>query len=227
MRPSASSPEPVAVSWSGGKESALSLWRVLREGRLYPSLLLTVITEGYDRVSLHGVRRELVEEQASALGLRLREVFIPRDCSNEDYEERMGEAVRELEGEGIRGFVFGDVFLEDVRRYREERLLRGGLRGYFPLWGEETGRLMEEFVREGFRAVVVCVNGSLLDPSFLGREVDSEFLRDLPPSVDPAGERGEYHCFVWDGPPFRRPVKVRRGERVKRGEFYYVDLLPG
>jgi uncharacterized protein (TIGR00290 family) len=218
--------EQVVVSWSGGKESAMSLWKVLRGGELHPAGLLTVITEGYDRVSMHGVRRELVEGQASALGLKLHEVFIPKDCSNEDYEARMAEAVGRLHKDRISGFVFGDVFLEEVRRYREEKLLRGGLRGYFPLWGEKTNKLVRDFIKLGFRAIVVCVNASALDKSFVGREVDEGFLNDLPSSADPAGENGEYHCFVWDGPIFKRPVRVSVGEVVHRENFYYCDLLP-
>lgn len=191
-----------------------------------PVGLLTVFTEGYERVSMHGVRRELVEAQARSLHLPLCPVYLPRECSNEEYERRMGEAVRGFLERGVRGWVFGDIWLEEVRRYREEKLLTGGAVGYFPLWGEESGKLMRGFLQAGFRAVVVCVDGRVLDPSLLGREVDEGFLEELPPSVDPAGERGEYHCFVWDGPPFEHAVDFERGEVVRRGDLYFCDLIP-
>lgn len=199
---------------------------MLREGRMNPVGLLTVLTEGYERVSMHGVRRELVEEQAKALGLPLHVVYLPKQCSNEEYERRMGETVRCFLERGIRGWVFGDVWLEEVRKYREEKLLAGGAIGYFPLWGKGSNRLMGEFLSAGFRAVVVCVDGRVLSPSFLGREVDRDFLGELPASVDLAGERGEYHCFVWDGPIFKHPVLFEKGEIVRRGNFYFCDLLP-
>lgn len=191
-----------------------------------PVGLLTVFTEGYERVSMHGVRKELVEEQAEALGLPLYSVYLPKECSNEEYERRMGEAVRGFLERGVRSWVFGDVWLEEVRRYREEKLLTGGAVGYFPLWGKGSNRLMGEFLSAGFRAVVVCVDGRILSPSFLGREVDRNFLGELPPSVDLAGEKGEYHCFVWDGPIFKHPVLFEKGEVVKRGNFYFCDLIP-
>jgi uncharacterized protein (TIGR00290 family) len=216
----------VIISWSGGKDSALSLYEVVHDGTLEPVGLLTTLTKGYDRVTLHGVRRSLVERQASALGMPLHKVYIPKDCSNEEYEKIMKKTLDEYENKGIKGFVFGDIFLEDVRKYREEKLLSKGFRGYFPLWKRNTRELVHEFIELGFKAITICIDGDVLDSSYVGRNLDREFSDKLPPSVDPAGENGEYHCFVWSGPLFKESIPIRVGDVIKRGKFYYCDLLP-
>jgi uncharacterized protein (TIGR00290 family) len=220
-------PHPVLVSWSGGKDSALALQALRREGGYEVRALLTTVTEGYDRISMHGVRRELVERQADALGLPLQVVLIPRDCANDDYARRMEAALQGQRDAGVETVVFGDIFLEDVRRYREEMLAPLGMRGLFPLWGEDTGALARELVRRGYGAVTACVDGHALDRRHVGRVLDEAFFADLPPGADPCGENGEYHTFVFDGPGFAGPVAWVRGEDVLRDErFWYCDLVP-
>ena len=216
---------PVALSWSGGKDSALALAALRRQGETV-HCLLTTVTEGYERISMHGVRRELLQAQARAAGLPLVEVRIPPQCPNEIYEQRMGDAVQRLRAQGVHRHAFGDLFLEDVRAYREEHLRRVGLDAVFPLWGEDTRDLAKTFVAQGYRALLVTVDPRKLDPAFVGREYDAALLRELPGTVDPCGERGEFHSFVWDGPIFERPVPVVRGEAVLRDGFWFQDVLP-
>jgi uncharacterized protein (TIGR00290 family) len=218
--------EPVLVSWSGGKDSAMALWEVRKAGGYEVAALLTTVTETYDRVSMHGVRRALLAKQAQAIGAPLHEVFIPPEASNSVYEVRMAEALRTYPERGVRSVVFGDIFLEDVRRYREAHLARIGMQGLFPLWKRDTRELMRDFLAAGFRAIVVCVDLKVLSAAFAGRMLDESFLRDLPPTVDPCGENGEFHSFVFDGPIFREPVHFLTGEVVIRGEFCFCDLLP-
>ncbi len=218
--------EDVVLCWSGGKDSALALDRLRQSGRYRVAALLTTVTEDYDRVSMHGVRRALVERQAAALGLSLQQVRIPAGCVNSQYEERMGAAMAHAHSQGIEGVAFGDIFLEDVRHYREANLARAGMHGVFPLWKLPSTELAREFLRLGFQAVVVVVDASKLDRSFAGRVFDETFLRDIPAGVDPCGENGEFHTFVSDGPGFRAPVKFRMGEIVVRDTFYFCDLLP-
>lgn len=215
-----------ALGWSGGKDSALALDAVLREGRLAVHTLVTTVTDAYDRVSMHGVRRALLREQCAALGLPLVEVAIPPGCTNEVYEARTAAAFDALKGEGVERLVFGDLFLEDVRRYRENLAARIGLACEFPLWGRDTKKLARAFIDAGFRAIVVCVDPRQLDPSFCGRAYDAAFLTDLPAACDPCGERGEFHTFVYDGPIFSRPVAVERGAVVERDGFWFADLVP-
>jgi uncharacterized protein (TIGR00290 family) len=213
----------VLLSWSGGKDSAMALEEMERRGER--PLLLTTVTEGVERISMHGVRRQLLKLQAESLGCPLEELFLPLPCSNELYEERMGALLTRLAAEGMSRAVFGDIFLEQVRRYREERLGRAGFELLFPLWGIDTATLARRFIASGYRAVVVCVDARVLDGSFAGRDYDEGFLSDLPAGVDPCGENGEFHTFVTDGPPFRRPVKVLKGETVVKEErFVYCDL---
>jgi uncharacterized protein (TIGR00290 family) len=220
-------PAPVLMSWSGGKDSALALRQIRLDERFDVRALLTTVTEGYDRISMHGVRRVLLEAQAAALGVPLHVVEIPQACTNDDYARRMEAALLVQREEGVRDVVFGDIFLEDVRRYREENLAAVGMRAHFPLWGRETAALAREFVRDGFRAVTVCVDGEQLDRRFLGRVLEAEFFAELPPGADPCGENGEFHTFVSDGPGFRCALDYTLGEEVLReGRFWYRDLLP-
>jgi uncharacterized protein (TIGR00290 family) len=217
----------VLVSWSGGKDSALALAAIRRSGEYEPAALLTTVTEGYDRISMHGVRRVLLERQAEALGLPLEVVAIPPACINDTYEARMRAAIGQQVARGIRGVVFGDIFLQDIRRYREEKLAQADLRPLFPLWGRNTSELLAEFIAAGFRAVIVCLDPRKLDASFAGCELDEQFLRRLPDGVDPCGENGEFHTFVYEGPILRRAVPFAKGEVVTRDGFVFCDLLPG
>lgn len=225
--PSDASGAPRAlVSWSGGKDSALALHRVLADGQVRVDGLLTTVTDGYDRISMHGVRRALLDAQAAALALPVTTVRIPPACANDEYEARTGTALAAYAAGGGRAVVFGDLFLADVRAYRERLLAPHGLAGRFPLWGEDTATLARAFVALGFRATLVCVDPTQLDARFAGRPFDDALLDALPAGVDPCGERGEFHTFVHDGPVFRRPVPVRPGEVVARDGFVFADLLP-
>jgi len=187
---------------------------------------ISAISFGYGRISMHGVRRALLERQAASLGIPLREVLIPKAASNADYEQRMDEALASARERGIEAVVFGDLFLADVRAYRERLLARHNLSGVYPIWGRDTAATIRDFLREGFRAVVVCVDPARLDPGFAGRIIDDRFLADLPPSVDPCGENGEFHSFVFDGPIFGTPVNFSLGELVCRDSFWFRDLVP-
>lgn len=218
--------QPVAMAWSGGKDSALALYRLLSDERSDVRCLLTTVTEEYDRISMHGVRRSLLEAQAAALGLPLVRVDIPPTCSNEQYAAAMGTALGALKAQGVTTVAFGDIHLADVRRYREEQNARAGLECVFPLWGEAPRDLIAEFLRLGFRTVTTCVDTARLKIDFVGREIDQTFLSQLPPGTDPCGENGEYHSFVFAGPVFSQPIAYRTGERVQRGQFAFCDLLP-
>lgn len=217
--------EPILLSWSGGKDSALALHALRRMPGVEVAGLLTTVTEDYDRISMHGVRRALLERQAEAAGLPLRIVLIPRECSNEEYGARMAAVLEEARETGVRRVAFGDLFLEDIRAYREERLAAVGMEALFPVWGRDTTALAREFLDLGFAATLVCVDTEALAPSFAGRSYDAELLRDLPDGVDPCGERGEFHTFVHAGPVFREPVPFRLGEVEDRGRFVFRDLL--
>ena len=215
------------VSWSSGKDSAYALWEVARTGQLEVVGLLTTLTGAFGRVSMHGVREALVEQQAEAAGLPLRKVEIPSPCPNEVYERAMGEALAELAREEIRWIVFGDLFLEEIRAYRESRLAATGIRPIFPLWGRDTRQLAREMIRTGFGASVVCVDPRTLPREFSGRAFDERFLNDLPPTVDPCGENGEFHTFVWAGPMFSHSISCRVGATVERDGFVFTDLYLG
>jgi uncharacterized protein (TIGR00290 family) len=218
-------PVPVVFSWSGGKDSAMALHLLLRNPDYEVVSLLTTVTEDYERISMHGVRSELLRRQADSIGLPVEEVRIPPQCHNFIYETRMAEAVLRFRERGIIHFAFGDIFLEDLRAYREEKLLCANMSALFPIWKMDTRGLAARFVKDGFRAIVVCVDPRKLDRSFAGRELDAAFFHDLPPSVDPCGENGEYHTFVFDGPIFRSPVPVQIGQVVARDSFVFCDLL--
>lgn len=219
-------PEDILFCWSGGKDSALALHALRAEPSLRIAGLLTTVTEEYDRISMHGVRRALLERQAESLGLPLHAVLIPPHCVNATYEARMKNALEQHLARGIRRVAFGDIFLEDLRSYREQNLARIGMEGLFPIWKRDTRELARELMRLGFRAVAVCIDPRVLDSSFAGRELDHTFFSDLPPGVDPCGENGEFHTFVYDGPNFQRPISFRIGETVQRDGFYFCDLLP-
>lgn len=219
-------PEPVLFCWSGGKDSAMALHTLIQRDDVRVAALLTTVTEGYERISMHGVRRELLWRQAESIGLPLHEVLIPPHCVNPVYEARMEEALRKFWNEGVRRAAFGDIFLEDLRAYREKNLARIGMSAIFPIWKRDTRELANEFCKKGFRAVTVCVDGKMLDRLFSGRELNKQFLRDLPAGVDPCGENGEFHTFVFDGPVFRESVRWTLGEVVERDGFYFCDLIP-
>ncbi len=217
----------IALSWSTGKDSAWTLQMLRRE---YPGAvagLLTTINEAFDRVAMHAVRRALVTAQAEAVRLPLYAIDLPWPCSNEEYETRMAAAVKRLEADGFTHMAFGDLFLEDVRRYREERLAGTALTPLFPLWKTMPTRdLAEEMIDNGLRACLTCVDPRVLPASFAGRLFDRDLLADLPEGVDPCGENGEFHSFVWDGPMFAQPVMVAVGGRVERDGFIFADVVP-
>ena len=219
-------PEPILFCWSGGKDSAIALYTLLQQKQFQVVALLTTVTEGYDRIAMHGVRRELLARQADSLRLPLHEVCIPPQCVNPIYEARMEEALRHFYNQGVRKVAFGDIFLEDLRAYREKNLSRIGMTALFPLWQRDTRELIQFFHAQHFRAIAACVDTKVLDPSFAGRELNESFFRDLPPAADPCGENGEFHTFVFDGPIFHSPIPVRTGEVVNRDGFVFCDLLP-
>jgi uncharacterized protein (TIGR00290 family) len=219
-------PEPILFCWSGGKDSAMALHAVFQREDLQVVSLLTTVTEGYERISMHGVRRELLLRQAESIGLPLHEVRIPPQCGNPLYEARMEEALRVHYANGVRTVAFGDIFLEDLRAYRESNLARLNMTAIFPIWKRDTRELARDFQSAGFRAIAVCINPKLLDRSFAGRQLDESFFRDLPPGVDPCGENGEFHTFVFAGPVFKKEVPFRVGEVVDRDAFVFCDLLP-
>jgi uncharacterized protein (TIGR00290 family) len=216
----------VVLSWSGGKDSALALWTMREELGVEPAALLTTVNEDHDRISIHGVRRELLHAQAAAVGLPLVEVGIPTDCSNDLYEERMEAALAAPPLAEARTFAFADLFLADIRAYREERLARIGREATFPLWGRDTAALARRFVDAGFGGTLVTVDTEQLDASFVGRRFDAALLADLPAGVDPCCENGEFHTFVDSGPVFAAPVPVEPGELRDAGRFVYRDLRP-
>jgi uncharacterized protein (TIGR00290 family) len=218
-------PEPVLVSWSGGKDCALALQELRTSPGVEAVGLLTTIGEADGRIAIHGVHRKLLERQAEALGLPLHLVPLPDACPNAVYEERVAAALAPHRNRGIRRVAFGDLFLEDIRLWRERQMAALGMEPLFPLWGRGTAGLAQEFLHDGFRAVVVSVDTTALDPSFAGRPFDEDLLRDLPPGIDPCGENGELHTFVHAGPILREPVGFRIGSVEVRGRFALCDLI--
>lgn len=211
------------VSWSGGKDCLLAYWHARTVFDIVA--LVTTVTREFGRISMHGVRVKLLQQQADSLGVPLRLVEIPHPCSNAIYEEAMQAAWTTVQKEGVEAVICGDLFLEDVRRYREERLF-GAAACRFPIWKRPTSEIAREFIDLGFRAVLCCVDTQALPAVFAGREFDDALLRDLPASVDPCGENGEFHTFVYDGPAFTTPIAFERGQRVLREQrFSYCDLL--
>jgi len=217
--------EPILFCWSGGKDSAMALHTLLQRKDIHIEALLTTVTEGFERISMHGVRRDLLQRQAQSVGLPLHEVRIPPQCINPVYEARMEAALRLYLEKGVRKVAFGDIFLEDLRAYREKNLARVGMTAIFPIWKQDTRELIRSFHANRFRAVAVCVDPKILAPSFAGRELDESFFRDLPPQADPCGENGEFHTFVFDGPIFHSPIPIRTGEIVNRDGFVFCDIL--
>ncbi|PWB79979.1 MAG: ATP-binding protein [Candidatus Methylomirabilota bacterium] len=216
------------VAWSSGKDSAWALHALRQAGEVEVAGLLTTFNEAFDRVAMHAVRRELVEAQARAAGLPLIEVPLPWPCSNAAYEEAMGRALAEARAQlKITHVAFGDLFLEDVRQYRESRMQGTGLTPLFPLWGRSTRTLADEMVHAGLKARITCVDPNKLSPSYAGRLFDGNLVEDLPDEVDPCGERGEFHTFACAGPMFAYPIPVSLGEVVARDGFIFADLLPG
>lgn len=214
----------ILLSWSSGKDSAWSL-HVLRQQEEFEVMgLMTTVNELHQRVAMHAVRVELLEAQAAAVELPLWKISIPSPCNNEEYEAALRRTVEKAKSEGISGFAFGDLFLEDIRRYREEFLKGTGISPIFPIWGFATAELAREMIAAGLRARLTCVDPKQLAGRFAGREFDAEFLADLPAGVDPCGERGEFHTFAYDGPMFRHAVPVRVGETVERDGFVFADL---
>jgi uncharacterized protein (TIGR00290 family) len=215
----------VLVSWSTGKDSAWMLYVLRRQPDVGVEALLTTFNEAAGRAAMHGVRADLVRAQAEASGLPLWEVPLPSPCSNAEYEARMSEAVERARRAHFTHVAFGDLFLEDVRRYREARLAGTGLEPLFPIWGRPTDLLAREMLAGGVRAILTCIDPRHMPRELAGRDYDERLLLDLPAGVDPCGERGEFHTFAWSGPMFRAPVSVERGETVERDGFVFTDLL--
>ncbi len=206
--------ENAVFNWSGGKDSSLALYHIQKDNRYKIHSLLTSVNSSADRISMHGVRNSLLEKQAESLGIPLDKILLPEHPNMQTYESIMKDKMDELSGKGIDHSVFGDIFLEDLKKYREDQLHKIGWKAVFPLWKRDTKELISEFIDLGFKAVLVCVNDRYLDVSFAGREIDKELLKDLPEGVDPCGENGEYHSFVYDGPIFKNRILFEQGETV-------------
>jgi uncharacterized protein (TIGR00290 family) len=219
--------EKVIVAWSGGKDSTLALYEILKTGSYEVLELLTTVTKDYDRVSIYGVRCVLLEQQAKALGFPLEKMLISKGVSDAEYESILLKSLNGHRTNGVFSVVFGDIFLEDVRKYREGILSKVGMKGIFPLWKRDTRQLARTFIDLGFKAVITCVDSKSLGKDFVGREFDRQLLADLPFNVDPCGENGEFHSFVYDGPIFSERIFFTKGEIVLReNRFYYCDLVP-
>jgi uncharacterized protein (TIGR00290 family) len=219
--------QKVIFSWSGGKDSAIALYELQKKGEYDLLALITTVTVDYGRVSMHGLRTELLHSQAASLNIPLEEILISKDASNEEYESSLNKVLLKYKETGIRDVVFGDIFLEDIKEYREALMSGIGMECVFPIWKMDSSFLAGSFINSGFRAVVVCVDTEQLDAQFAGREFDERFLRDLPDGVDPCGENGEFHTFVYDGPIYSNAIAHSLGEIVIRdGRFCYCDILP-
>ena len=208
--------QPAIFNWSGGKDSALALYKVQQSGRYEVQTLLTSLSEPYQRISMHGVRAALLDQQTASLGLPCHKLYLPEMPTMDAYEQLLDRTLHELKSAGATAAIFGDIFLADLRQYRENQLAKLDLQAVFPLWGASTSELVREFISLGFKTVTTCVNDKYLDQSFVGRVIDEAFLRDLPAHVDPCGENGEFHTFVFDGPLFRQPITFEKGEIVYR-----------
>ncbi len=217
--------EKIILSWSGGKDSALTLYELMKKGN-YDITLLTTITDKYERVSMHGVRLALLEKQAESLGCYLEKVYITPESTNEEYEKKMREIIDKHKKLGVRKVAFGDIFLEDIRKYREKNLVKVGIEAIFPLWGRDTLEIANTFINLGFKSIITCVDTQVLDGHFAGRFYDRNLLADFPKNIDPCGENGEFHSFVFDGPNFKKKINFSIGEKVLREErFNFCDLV--
>ena len=217
---------PVVMSWSGGKDSALALWKLRNDPGFEVVALLTTLSEPYGRIVMQGIRESVLDAQAAAIGLPVHKIWLSGLPSNDEYETKMRTALRAFVDDGVRHIAHGDLFLEDVRAYRDRNLARAGMVGVYPLWGQDTRRLARQFTHRGFRARVSCVDLEKLGPQFAGREFDYVLQQDLPAAVDPCGEYGEFHSCTYAGPIFRRPLSLENGTRVTRmNRFHYCDLL--
>lgn len=218
--------DKILFAWSGGKDSAMALHKIKKNPNIEVAALLTTVTRDYNRISMHGVRCELLEQQAESIGLPLEKVFISPQSSNEDYEAAMRESLEKCKAQGVIGVAFGDLFLEDLRKYREDKLAQAGLIGIFPIWMRNTSELAREFISLGFKAIVSCADSQANTGEFAGREFDEHLLAELPKECDPCFENGECHSFVYDGPIFGKPIQVKKGEIVLRDErFFFCDIL--
>jgi uncharacterized protein (TIGR00290 family) len=218
--------ERVLFTWSGGKDSALALYELQRRNDHEIVSLLTTLTEDYNRISMHGVQSIILEEQAISLGLPIEKVYISKNSSNEQYEAKMEEVLQKYLKAGVSFVAFGDIFLEDLRKHREDNLSKIGMKAIFPIWKRDTVELAHEFIDLGFKAIITCIDSNVLDKAFVGRLYDQQFLSDLPSTVDPCGENGEFHSFVYDGPMFQKEVPYTKGETVFRdNRFWYCDLM--
>ncbi len=216
----------VIMSWSSGKDSALALYKILQHKDYQVEYLMTTVTEGYDRISMHGVRIELLELQAEKIGIPLMKVVIPQQCSNEIYQEIMKKQLIEIQEMGINTFVFGDIYLEDVRSYREEQLKPMNFKAIFPRWGEKTSKLAKEFIDLNFKTIITCVDTLKLSGGFSGEEYTKDFIKSLPQEIDPCGENGEFHSFCFDGPIYSDSISINIGEKTLRDDrFMYTDIL--
>lgn len=228
-------------NWSSGKDSALALYKTLQEGKFEITSLLTSINEEFQRISMHGVSVSLLKKQAESLGFPLIKLELPKEPSMEEYQELMSSIMSKIKSQGVTHSIFGDIFLEDLRKYREDQLQSIGMNAVFPIWKKNTADLIQEFLDLGFKTIVTCVNETYLDKSFAGRIIDESFIKDLPENVDPCGENGEFHTFTFDGPIFKNPIDFEIGEVVKKtypkpksdeseedGEyiFWFCDLIP-
>ena len=220
--------EPVVMSWSGGKDSAMALHELLGNADYEVVELMATVSEEYRRISHHGVREELLDAQAAAIGIPLRKIYLPSGnsagCTNEVYEAIMNRVMDDHKAKSVTTVAFGDLFLEDLRAWREANLAKAGMRGLFPIWKRNTGLMAHEVIRLGYKAYLSCVEATV-GADFVGRLYDEKFLSDLPPMIDPCGENGEFHSFVFDGPTFARPLSIKVGERVTRDGRFYADLL--
>ncbi|MCS6974915.1 MAG: diphthine--ammonia ligase [Cyclobacteriaceae bacterium] len=222
-------------NWSSGKDSCLALYYLLQDNSYSVEKLLTTVNKQLNRVTMHGLRMDLLQQQVRSIGIPCETVELPENPSDKLYEKLMFEKVSELKAHGFRYAAFGDIFLEDLRNYREQHLQHLGIRAIFPLWKKDTRKLILEFLDAGFKAVIICVNAKILDKSFVGRIIDRNLINDLPPEVDPCGENGEFHTFCFDGPIFGSPVQFSIGETIKkdyvlgdvRTPFWFCDLIPG
>lgn len=215
------------LAWSGGKDSVMALYELKQSHDCEISALLTTVTEDYDRISMHGVRCKLLEQQAKAVELPLEKIYISKNASNDEYEARMKERLMDYKSRGVSYVAFGDIFLQDVRKYREQNLSKIEMHGLFPLWGKHSTDLARRFIHMGFKAVITCVDSNVIDKRLVGRMYDEQFLKELPANVDPCGENGEFHSFVYDGPIFKTNIEFTTGEVVLcDNRFCFIDLVP-